>query len=189
MNTVFAIPTINFRRNLSGGWRFLTALALVFVRAFTFASLTISCLLGFLFVVSPKTLPSMARSTALHADGVAVWALAFLVLMVVYLTVTGLSAMSRAWDRFEERSQEKAQATMLVVSLIIMIVLGAFTGYVVVSEDAGKQVKISPVHIVPVPVQSRVLLHIGDGTHDTNVVGVAQIKRLGPGHYIIWMQR
>lgn len=176
------------RHNLSGGTHNVVAVMRVIARAFTFASLFFSVWFVFLFFVSPSTLHSMARYTALHSDGIAVWMVVFLGLMVVYLVVVGLSAFYLAMDRFEKRSPERAQTLWVVVALITMLLMGSFVVY---AEVTRKPVVTAPPPIVAVQPQSQALLHIevtaGNLVHTKNIVGAAKIERLGPGYYQIRM--
>ncbi len=81
------------RSHLPGGFHQAVALIRVIARAFTFASLVFSVSFAFLYVAAPSILRSFARSAALHRGAITVWAAIFLVLMVIYLAMIGISAL------------------------------------------------------------------------------------------------
>lgn len=179
------------RNNISRGIRPVVALIKAVARAFTFASLIFAVLFAFLFLASPSTLHSLARNTALHSDGIAVWMMGFLGLMALYLIVVGLTALSRMMDRFEERASEKAQTVMIVATLVIFFLMGSFAVYEEVTGEPVVKTPPAPTIIAP-HQQDQALLHIegirGNLVHTKNIVGAAKIERLGPGHYEIWMR-
>ncbi|PKY09795.1 hypothetical protein B1757_12980 [Acidithiobacillus marinus] len=177
------------RPSLPGGIRPVTAIIKAVARAFTFASIFSSVWFVFLFLVKPSALHSLVRYTALQSDGIAVWMMIFLILMAVYLSATGLTAIGRMMDRFDERYPEKADTIMMVAALLTMLLMGSFVVY---DEVTGEPVVKTASAIVAPHQQSQALLHIegttGNLVHTKNIVGAAKIERLGPGHYEIWMR-
>ncbi len=189
------------RSHLDGGFHRAVALIRVIVRAFIFASLFFSVLFAFLYLAAPSILRSFARSAALHRGAITVWAAIFLVLMAMYLAMTGMVALGGWLDRLCEMSPKAETAITASVALIVMAFLG-FIAYGALFENPVKNPPVPALAVLREAQPSdRVLLHFW--THRTpaearqdsphwitnNVVGAARIERLGPGHYQVWVYK
>jgi hypothetical protein len=189
------------RSHLTGGFHRAVALIRVIVRAFIFASLFFSVLFAFLYLAAPSILRSFARSAALHRGAIMVWAAIFLVLMAMYLAMTGMVALGGWLDRLCEMSPKAETAITASVALIVVAFLG-FIAYGAFFENPVKNPPVpAPAALREAPPSDRVLLHLwvhqtpAEALQDsppwitTNVVGAAKIERLGPGHYQVWVHK
>lgn len=190
------------RSRFTGSFHRVAALIRTIARAFTFASLAFSALFAFLYLVSPSTLDSFARSAALHRGAITVWAVFFLGFMAVYLAGVGIFAVGDWLDRVSERSPKLVAVSLTLLGAVFLgfIAYGAFFGKAAKNPPAPTRV-VRHTH----PPRDRVLLHfwthpVPAKTHPnyphpprlwmtTNIVGPAKIERLGPGHYQVWVHK